>query len=181
MADGAFLPGDRIDLRPIEEDDLEFLQAGINDPVVWRAIGHSKPINRDQEREFYEDVVCDEESVQLLIVADSTPVGTIGLSGIDWVSQKAEVGYWVAPEHHREGYATEATALLVAYGFDQLGLHRIEARVFEFNDPSRRLLEAVGFTREGIHRDAAFVDGEYQDVFWYGLLEDDWRADGDTE
>lgn len=176
MPDPVFLPGDRVDLRPIEEDDLEYLQERMNDPQIWRAIGHSKPINRDQEREFYEDVVCDDGSVQLLIVADSTPVGTIGLSDIDWVSQRAEVGYWVAPDHHREGYGSEATELLVAYGFDQLGFHRIAARVFEFNDASQRLLESVGFTREGVHRDAAFVDGEYQDVLWYGLLEDEWRS-----
>ncbi|QSX01062.1 GNAT family N-acetyltransferase [Haloterrigena alkaliphila] len=176
MPDAVFLSGDRVDLRPIEEDDLEFLQREINDPRVWRAIGGSRPINRAQEREFFENVVCDDDSVNLLIVADSTPVGTIGFNSIEWEPQRAEIGYWIAPEHHRHGYGTDATERVVRYGFDQLGLHKIEARVFEFNAASRRLLESVGFTEEGVHRDEVFIDGEYQDTYWYGLLEDEWRS-----
>ena len=172
----AFLPGDRVDLRPIEEDDLEFLQRAIIDPRIWRPIGGSRPLNRAQERDFFEDVVCSDESVTLLIVADSTPVGTIALESFDWEVGRAELGYWLDPDHHRQGYGSEAAERIVAYGFDQLGLHRIEARVFEFNQASQGLLEAVGFTREGVHREAAFIDGAYQDVVWYGLLEDEWRA-----
>ncbi|WP_222920164.1 GNAT family protein [Natrinema sp. SYSU A 869] len=170
-----FLDGDRITLRPIEEADLEFLQTQVNDPRIRRPIGRSRPINREQEREFFENDVCSDDTVGLLIVADATPVGIVGLHDFDWEARNAEIGYWVAPDHHERGYGTEATALLVAHGFDQLGLHRIAARVFEFNEPSVRLLESVGFTREGVHRDAEFVDGEWQDVYWYGLLEDEWR------
>ncbi|MFC6717179.1 GNAT family N-acetyltransferase [Natrialbaceae archaeon GCM10025810] len=176
MTDQPFLPGDEVDLRPIEEDDLEALQAGINDPRVWRAIGRQKPVNRDQEREFYEEVVCDDDSVHLMIVAETTPVGTIGLNPIDWTTRRAEIGYWIAPEHHRNGYGSEATEFVVGYGFDQLGLHKIAARVFAFNEPSMGLLESVGFTREGVLRDDVFVDGEFHDVHWYGLLADEWRS-----
>ena len=179
MTDGVFLSGNRVDLRPIEEDDLEFLRREINDPRVWRAIGRSRPVNGEQEREFFENVVCGDDTVNLLILVDSTPVGTIGFSGLDWEADRAEIGYWIAPDHHRQGYGTDATERVVAYGFDQLGLHKIEARVFAFNEPSRRLLESVGFTREGVHRDRIFVDGDYRDTYWYGLLEDEWRSQTD--
>jgi RimJ/RimL family protein N-acetyltransferase len=175
MPGPVFLDADRVTLRPIEEDDLEFLQAQVNDSRVWRSIGRSKPLNREQEREFFENQVCGDDSVDLLIVADSTPVGTIGLFEFDWEAQAAEIGYWIAPEHHDRGYGTKATERVVRYAFDQLGLHRIAARVFEFNDPSQRLLESVGFVQEGVRRDAKFIDGEYQDAYWYGLLEDEWR------
>ncbi|PCR91755.1 GNAT family N-acetyltransferase [Natrinema ejinorense] len=176
MPGPVFLDGDRLTLRPIEEADLEFLQTQINDSRIWGPLGRSKPLNREQEREFFENRICGDDSVDLLIVADSTPVGTIGLFEFDWESQKAELGYWVAPEHHDQGYGTEATERVVRYAFDQLGLHRIAARVFEFNEPSKQLLETIGFSREGVHRDAEFVDGEYRDVYWYGLLEEEWRA-----
>ena len=179
MPEPVFLSGDCVALRPIEEDDLEFLQQHVNDPRVWRAIGRSKPLNRVQERAFFEDVVCSEESIQLLIVAESTPVGTVGLKSIDWPSNRAELGYWIAPDHWRSGYASDAVERVVAYAFDQLGLHRIAARVFAFNESSRRLLESVGFTQEGVHRDVEFIDGEYQDAYWYGLLEDEWRSETD--
>lgn len=177
MPGPAFLPGDDVTLRTIEEEDLEFLHTQINDPAIWRPIGRSKPLNAEQEREFFENVVCNDDEIHLLIAVDSTPIGTIGLHSIDREARKAEIGYWIAPEHHERGYGTEATELLVGYGFDQFGLHRIAARVFEFNDASRRLLESVGFTEEGVHRDTEFIDGQYQDTYWYGLLEDEWRAE----
>ncbi|AEH36287.1 GNAT family N-acetyltransferase [Halopiger xanaduensis] len=175
MPETVFLPGERVDLRPIEEDDLEFLQTKINDPRVWRGIGRARPVNGAQERDFFENVVCDDDSVNLLIVADAEPVGTIGFHTIEWEARRAELGYWVAPEHHEQGYGSAATELLVEYGFDHLGLHRIAARVFECNEASQALLESVGFTPEGVHRDAEFIDGEYQDTHWYGLLADEWR------
>ncbi|WP_246998358.1 GNAT family N-acetyltransferase [Halosolutus gelatinilyticus] len=177
MPGPVFLGSDEVALRTIEEEDLEFLQMQVNDPAVWRPIGGSRPINADQEREFYEDVVCGDDGVHLLIAVDETPVGTIGLRDIDQETGNAELGYWVAPEHHGRGYGTEATRLTVEYAFQQLRLHRVDARVFEFNEPSRRLLESVGFCREGVLRDAEFIDGEYRDVYWYGLLEDEWRED----
>ena len=176
MPETVFLSGDRVDLRPIEEDDLEFLQRGINDPCVWRAIGRSRPANGRQQREFFEEVVCGDETVNLLIVADGTPVGTVAFNSIDREARRAEIGYWIAPDHHRQGYGTDAVERLVAYGFDQLGLHKVEARVFEFNEASRGLLESVGFEREGVHRDEVFVDGEFHDTYWYGLLAEEWRS-----
>ncbi|QLK24852.1 GNAT family N-acetyltransferase [Natrinema zhouii] len=179
MPGPVFLEGDRVTLRPIEEADLEFLQTQVNDPRIWRPIGRSRPVNREQEREFFENDVCGDDTVVLLVVADSTPVGTVGLHSFDREARNAELGYWIAPEHHERGYGTDAAERVVRYAFDQLGLHRIAARVFEFNEPSRRLLESVGFTQEGVHRDVEFVDGEYHDVYWYGLLEDERPAERD--
>ena len=175
MPGPVFIPGDTVDLHTIEEADLDFLQRGRNDPQVWRAIGRAVPANGPQERRFFEEVVSADGSVQLLVCADGEPVGTVGLDDTDDRSDAAELGYWVAPDHHRQGYGTAAAELLVGYVFDQLGLHRVEARVFEFNDASQTLLEGVGFTQEGVHREVAFIDGEYQDACWYGLLEDEWR------
>ncbi|WP_254762841.1 GNAT family N-acetyltransferase [Natrinema marinum] len=173
MPGPVFLDGDRVTLRPIEEEDIEFLQEQVNDPQIWRAIGRSRPMNREQEREFFENDVCGDDTVVLMIVADSTPVGTVGLHSFDWEAGRSELGYWIAPDHQRRGYGTDAVERILEYGFDQLGLHRIEARVFELNEPSRGLLESVGFTQEGVHRDVEFIDGAYQDAYWYGLLEDE--------
>lgn len=62
------------------------------------------------------------------------------------------------------------------YAFDQLRLHKVTARVFAFNEASQRLLETVGFTEEGVQREQVFIDGEYQDTHWYGLLAREWRG-----
>jgi RimJ/RimL family protein N-acetyltransferase len=175
MPGPVFVDGDGVSLRTVEEEDVEFLQAQVNDPRIRRPIGRSRPLNGPQERTFFEDVVCDDETVHVLVVADTEPVGMVGLDPIDWGARRAELGYWVAPDAQGQGYGTEAVTLLVDYAFDQLGLHRIAARVFAFNDPSARLLERVGFTREGTHRDDVFVDGTYHDAHWYGVLEQEWR------
>jgi RimJ/RimL family protein N-acetyltransferase len=176
MPGPVFLDGEVVTLRAIEEEDLPFLQRAVNDPEVWRAIGAPEPVNSQQEQEFFDDVVCSDDSIDLLIAADDDPVGIVSFWPGDGTVSKAELGYWVAPDHHRQGYASEATELMIDYGFAQLGYHRIEARVFEYNDASQNLLEGLGFVREGAHREAVFVDGEYQDLLWFGLLEDEWTG-----
>lgn len=175
MPGPAFIEGDDIALRTVEEEDIEFLQAAVNDPRVWRPIGGSTPYNLEQERDFFENVVSDDETVHLLVTSGETPVGTIGLNAIDQEAGVAEIGYWIAPDHWGNGFGTEATELIVRYAFDHRRLHKLTAQVFEFNEASRRLLETVGFTEEGVQREQVFIDGEYQDTHWYGLLAREWR------
>jgi RimJ/RimL family protein N-acetyltransferase len=174
MPGPVFIEGDTVALRTIEEEDLPYLQRQVNDPTVWRAIGRPDPVNAEQEREFFDDVVCDDGSVQLLVCADDDPVGTAGLMFGDGDVRSAELGYWIAPDEHENGYGSEAAELVTEYGFDDRGCHRIEARVFEFNDASQALLESIGFKCEGRKRDAVFIDGDYQDVLWYGVLAEEW-------
>jgi RimJ/RimL family protein N-acetyltransferase len=183
MPGPVFLDGERVSLRTIEEEDLATLQEVVNDRRIRRPIGRSRPLNRVQEREWFEDAVCDDDTVHLLIAVESdsgpSAVGVVGLDPIDREAGTAELGYWVAPDHQQQGYGSEAVELAIGYGFDRLRLHRIAARVFAFNEPSSKLLERAGFTREGVHRDAVFVDGEYCDTHWYGLLDEEWRAADD--
>jgi len=93
MPGPVFLGGDRITLRAIEEEDLEFLREAITDPQVWRPIGGSTPYNLEQEREFFENVISDDETVQLLIANEETPIGMIGLEPINQEAGVTEVGY----------------------------------------------------------------------------------------
>ncbi len=83
----------------------------------------------------------------------------------------AEVGYFFAPDAWGNGYATAAVERVVDYAFEELRLHRVHARVFAFNEGSARVLEKVGFEREGVLREAAYMHGEYVDELRYGLLE----------
>jgi len=175
----AFIEGESVELRTIEEEDIAFMQTVINDREVWRAIGRPSPVNRAQEREFFDEVVSGDEQLTLMIVAEDQPVGMVSLTPGRRIDDNAELGYWVAPEHQRAGYGSAGVTHVLTYGFDQRGYHRIAARVFAFNEASRALLESLGFTQEGRHRDAAFIDGEYRDVLWYGLLADEWVSEPD--
>lgn len=175
MSGPVFIAGDRIALRPIEAEDIDVLHEHINDPRVWRSLGRSRPFTRTQDRDFFEAEVSDDDAVHLVVADGSTPLGLVSLVDIEGESGTAELGYWLGPEHHGQGYGTEAAALLVSHAFDRLRLHRLSATVFAFNEPSVRLLERLGFVREGVQRESVFVDGEHHDTYWYGLLESEWR------
>jgi RimJ/RimL family protein N-acetyltransferase len=174
MPGPVFLDGDEVALRTPEEEDVEFLHRNINDPRVRRPIGTATPMGASDEAEWVEG--ANDDDVSLLICVSEDPVGTIGLSDINETWGRAEVGYWLTPAAWGEGYATAATDLLVEYGFDQRRLNKVVAHAFAFNTGSRRVLEKVGFTEEGIHREEAFVNGEFVDVHRYGLLAREWRA-----
>lgn len=173
MPGPAFLEGETVTLRTIEEADLEFHQRAVNDRRIWQPTDRPLPVNGVQEREFYEETVPAEDAVWLLVTVESERVGVVTFKHVDWQSRRADLGYWIHPDHQQQGYGTEAVERLVAYGFAQLGLHRADARTTADNDPSRRLLETVGFTREGVERDGVFVDGEFRDVCRYSLLADE--------
>lgn len=175
MPGPVFIDGETVNLRTIEEEDVEFIHEHKNDPRIWLPVGWPWPANRTQHREFFEETLSDDESVSLLIAVEGEPVGMTNFHELEQESDRGELGYWIAPEQQKQGYGTEAVGLLVEYGFAQLGLHRVGARVFEFNEASGALLEKLGFTHEGVNREAAFFEGEYQDVHWYSVLESEWE------
>ncbi|MFW6384482.1 MAG: GNAT family N-acetyltransferase [Halodesulfurarchaeum sp.] len=175
MSEVIFLPGDRVDLRPIEREDLEFLQAAINDPAVRRNLTVRWPLNYEQEAEWFEEQVVSEERINLLIEGEDGPAGTIGLGEITDHDGTAELGIWLRGADQGKGYGTEASELLLDHAFDELRLHRIEARVFEGNTASRNLWETLGFEHEAVHREAVYLHGEYRDVHRYAMLENEWR------
>lgn len=180
MPGPTFIECDRLDLRTVEEDDIEFLQRGVNHPKIRRYIGVFRtPVNSEQYRETFESIYCDEDGVSLLVVPlegehGGEPIGSVQLYPINDTRGWANFGIWFLPEVWGNGYATEASAYLIDYGFQQLRLHRIAAVVDGPNTASRTLCDRLGFVHEGTSREFGFVDGEYVDGERYGLLADEW-------
>ena len=85
------------------------------------------------------------------------------------------MGYALGRAHWGNGYIWEALNALLAYAFEELGMHRIEADVDPRNAASIRTLERLGFVREGYLRERWHVGGEIQDALFYGLLRSDWE------
>jgi len=193
MPGAVFLRGDDVTLRTIEEEDLEFLRDGVNDPDVREGLTTAFPFNAEQEREYFEEQISNQEDVHLAICADSEAqraseqsseersdprddeiVGTIGLHDLDQRAGSCEIGLWLAPEFHGRGYGTEASRVLTDYAFRELRMHRVVARVLATNEASARIWEKLGFEEEGVHRDEAFTDGEHVDVRYFGVLDEEW-------
>ena len=105
---------------------------------------------------------------------DCKMIGTCGFTAFHCANDCAEVGYVLNPEYWGRGIAVEALEAVIAFGFENLGLNRIEARFMEGNDSSRRVMEKLGMEFEGIERDSVFVKGSYRTVGKYSMLADDF-------
>ena len=106
---------------------------------------------------------------------DALLVGAISLR-ITATHRRAEAGYWIAREAWGHGIATDALRSVLAFGFDALDLHRIEAHHFSENPASGRVMQKVGMHHEGRVRGAVFRAGVPRDLELYGMLRTDPRT-----
>ena len=105
-----------------------------------------------------------------------TLLGGLTLSQVQrGVSQCASLGYWMGEPYAGQGYMTAAVRGVLYFAFDMIHLHRIEAACLPHNAASVRLLEKVGFVREGYARRYLCIDGRWQDHLLYAILRDDPR------
>ena len=102
-------------------------------------------------------------------------IGTCGFTRFSEENNSAECGYVLNPAYWGHGFAPEALTEVMRFGFYTLGLHRIECRYMIGNDNSRRVMEKVGMSFEGTHRDALLLGGEYKTVGVCAILRDEFH------
>ena len=107
------------------------------------------------------------------LLPDSKLIGCAGLRDIDREHLQAELGFWVGREWWGKGYAREAAAEVLRFGFEDLGLNRICAYHMARNPAAGRVLLHLGMQREGLLRERVRKWGVYEDVILYAML----RAD----
>lgn len=172
--------GERVTLRTVEREDVPFIQRAFTDPEIRYPIGN--PLwNQEQIKEGIEEgsdkfLVCldrNDAGPGQLDEDDVRPIGVVNVEDADW--RRPELGYWLIPEVHGEGYGTEAVSLVIEYVFRAYDHPAVGAAAFDFNEASRGLLESLGFTEEGRIRKDRFIDGKYRDMIQYGLLRREWR------
>lgn len=108
----------------------------------------------------------------MLDAATEAVVGGLGFNTIDAENASGEIGYWLSPAARGRGLTTRALRLAALWGFDALGLERIQVRAEVENTPSCRVAERAGFTREGVIRSARFNArlGRRMDFVLYSAL-----------
>lgn len=168
------MEGEEIELRPVEKEDIEFLRDGVNNPEVRKHIGNTRPQNLENEEDFFENVV-ESDDVHLLICRENQPMGIVSLEEKEEPANIAELGIWLHPKYHGEGYGTEAVELILEHGFRQLNYYKLFARAHADNQASKKLWKKHGFEREGEFREHVLVEGERKDVIYYGLLRGEYR------
>jgi len=178
MLDGDRLPtleGPRVRLRWLTDADAADLYAIFSHPDVTRFWSWPAYTELRQAEDLLADIQAHFEARTLFqwgIAERKTDhvIGTTTLWQIDEGNRRAEIGFALARSHWGEGYMLEALRTLLAWCFDDLGLRRIEADVDPGNQGSLRLLERLGFRREGLLRERWETAGQIQDSVLLGLL-----------
>jgi ribosomal-protein-alanine N-acetyltransferase len=124
----------------------------------------------------YQDEIRDDHAYPFFIFrqADQILLGGITLSNVTrGMTQTATLGYWMGERYANRGYMTRAVKALAPFAFGALRLHRLEAACLPHNVASMRLLQKLGFQREGLARGLVCIAGRWQDHIVYALLADD--------
>ncbi|KFN51729.1 hypothetical protein N790_04025 [Arenimonas malthae CC-JY-1] len=174
------LESPRLRLRPYRQDDARAIYALYSDPVVTRYWSFPAWTRREQASDYLAArMALETPAVYAWALAErecDRLIGTTTLFSLSGPHKRAEIGYSLLPARQGQGLATEALRTVLGHAFGPLGLERIEADVDPRNEPSWRLLEKLGFRREGLLRNRWRVDGEVCDSFLYGLLREDYVA-----
>lgn len=171
---------ERLRLRPFDEADAQAIFALQSNARVLRYWDAPPWQERSRAERFIANcrqMALEDRGIRLVIERDDgrSFVGWCSLMGWNPDFRCATVGYCLDEPAWGQGYATEAMAALLAWAFETLDLNRIQAETDTRNAASGRVLEKLGFVREGTLRQNCIVNGEVSDSWIYGLLRQDWH------
>jgi len=174
------LVGPRILLRKLRRLDAPALAKAAHDREIYRNTWIPFPYTLDDAYDFIkkaEKFWEEGTAYPFTIVWKETGeiAGGIGLQILSRRHASAELGYWIARKRRRQGVVSEAIALTLAWGFEDLKLHRIQAHVIEGNEASVGVLNKAGFTYEGIVRDGMKHHGRWKNLHRFSMLKGDWK------
>lgn len=178
---------DRLALRPFRDEDLDAFHDMQHRPDVVRYL-YWEPRSRDEAAEMLDrrklQSAIDKEGDGLHLAADLRTTGElIGHFSLFFRSAQhgeGEIGFVVHPDHHGQGYAVEGAQVMLSFGFEELGLHRVIGRCDARNTPSARVMERLGMRREAHLVENELVKGEWADELAYAILDREWRSLGPT-
>jgi [ribosomal protein S5]-alanine N-acetyltransferase len=172
------MPDEPVRLRPIEEADLERLGRFDSDPAASQPFEWTGfPDPHARRRRWEKDGFIGGDSSQLAVaLPDGTLVGIVGWRTISTGGPEGgclEIGALLFPEHRGRGAGSAAQRLLVEYLFATTLANRLQAITDVENLAEQRVLERIGFRREGVLRGLAFIGGHWRDGALYARLRDD--------
>lgn len=170
------LENEKIRLRALEPEDLDFLYKWENEADLWVLGDTLTPFSRYDLKQYISSPKDMYESKQLRLMIDfkteNKTIGTIDLYNMDFHNRKAAVGILIDETKRNGGLATEALTLLCEYAFSFLKLHQLYAYIPEKNNASRRLFERCDFKRSGVLKDWINTTTGFENVLIVSLISD---------
>jgi RimJ/RimL family protein N-acetyltransferase len=158
----------RLMIRPFSKDDAQDLFDYLSDPQIY-IYEPGKPINMEKAEVYARDMANNPDFWAVELKSEHKVIGQLHLSQQEPRHLRTwELGYIMNPRYQDQGYGSEAAEALVDYGFEQLSMHRIVAYCNPDNVDSWKLLERIGFRREGLLRKNIYFryDAEGNPIWW---------------
>lgn len=176
------LKGKKVVLRPIRKSDLELFLKWFNDTEVIKNLVLYLPMTEAAEEKWIQEAMEKQRPIfmieAILPNGRRKPIGNCGFHQIREKDRVASFGIAIGEKKFwNRGYGTEATRLVIDYGFTWLNLHKIESAAIDFNDRSIKMHLKVGFKKEGRRVESWYRDGKYADSIKFGLLKRWWEKE----
>lgn len=176
------IKGTRIQLREYEQSDLPYIRNWVNNGEIVSTLSDVflYPHSQSQSEQFLKRMMeGSEQSYKGFVIAQKDSgeyIGQIDLFKLDWKNRSAEIGIVISPDYLGQGYGSEAIKLLQDFSFLQLNLHRLELRVYDFNERALRCYSSCGFKEEGRQRQNHFSNGQYSDTILMSILKEEYEV-----
>lgn len=162
-----------IKLRKLSLKDIPFMLEWMHDEETKKIFQNDfSLIDEDKAKKFVLSSF-DDVNQHFAIVDDEYDeyLGTISLKNIDKKNSNAEYAISTRKKSRGTGANMQATKLIIKYGFNELGLHKIYLNVLSSNERAISFYKKCGFEYEGTFKEYLFIDNKYQDLQWYGLID----------
>jgi diamine N-acetyltransferase len=169
------LKGDKVYLRALEPEDLDFIQEVENSEDFWEISSTRVPYSRFLIKKYLQNShrdIFDVKQLRLMICRlDNTPIGLIDIFDLEPKDRRAALGILIVSDENRgKGYGAEVLKLISSYCFTHLCLHQLYANVTIDNLASIKLFEKCDFKAVGIKKDWILVNGKFKDEILYQLI-----------
>lgn len=164
-------------IRPMTYDDIDDIVRWRNSDGVRKFFIYRGDFTHENQIDWMKNHVETGEVAQMIICLyeSDKPIGCVYIRDINQTHKKGEYGIFIGEDDARgKGIGTKAAKLMLRFGFEELGLHRIYLRALEGNDRATKSYENAGFVKEGFLRDDVFVDGEFLSVTWMAAVRDNY-------
>lgn len=171
------LKGNKIHLRPIEIEDLDFLYSIENNELFWEVSHTQTPFSKYVLKQYLENAHLDiYETKQLRLVVEEvskkTQVGMIDLFDFNPQHRRVGIGILIHPNYQNKGFAFEALHLLINYCFSHLNSHQLYANITSDNEKSLSLFLKNNFSKVGVKKDWILSKGKYKDEILFQLIKE---------
>lgn len=174
------LESERALLRPLRLEDESDLQEIADDDALW-LYGLTDLSKPGELKKYLLDAIADREkgvaAVWTIIDKRTNKIaGCTRLADISWENERGQIGWtWIGRDFQGSGLNKEMKFLILSYGFEKLGLNRIEFKADERNHQSRQALISIGATREGVLREHMKIHNGYlRNTVFYSILKSEW-------